>query len=117
VQDPSLVHALGVTRDIARTRDGDLWRRLEARAQGLLERVHRGDPDEHSGHEPRLDRLELDASGSDAVMAALLPLGEAPDEERAATAPERLDLLDGGEGRDDGPSLPERDPALTDDGW
>lgn len=117
MQDMSLVHALGATRDLARERDGDVWRRLEARAQGLLERTHAADPDQDAGTDPRLDRGTLDTSHTDQVMAALLAVGEAPDEERAAAAVERLDLLDGGEGRDDGPPQPEPDPALIDEGW
>lgn len=117
MQDLSLVHALGATRDLARTREGPTWRRLEARAHGLLEVVHDADPDQHSGTDPRMDRGALDVADSGAVMAALLAVGESPDEERAAAALERLDLLDGGEGRDDGPTPTERDPALTDDGW
>lgn len=117
VQDLSLVHALGVTRDLARGRDPDVWRRLEARVDGLLERVHEADPDQHSGTDPRVDRRVLDDSRADEVVAALLALGEEPDEVRAGAALERLDLLDGGAGRDDGPAPAERDPALTDEGW
>jgi hypothetical protein len=117
VQDLSLVHALGAARDLARRQDGELFQRLEARLQGLLERLHDVDPDRHSGTEPRVDRLELDEGRAAEVMAALLAVGEAPDDERAAAALERLDLLDAGAGRDDQPSPPERDPALTDEGW
>ena len=117
MQDPSLVHALGATRDLARDHDGEVWRRLESRLQALLERVHVADPDQHSGTDPRIDRTILTSERSDEVMAALLALGEAPDEARAGAALERLDLLDGGAGRDDGPEPPEPDPALVDEGW
>lgn len=117
MQDMSLVHALSATRELARGRDGDVWRRLESRTQGLLERTHTADPAQDIGTEPRVDRSDLDTERADEVMAALLAVGEAPDDERAAAAVERLDLLDGGEGRDDGPREPEPDPALTDEGW
>lgn len=122
MQDMALVHALGVTRDLARgRRDRDVWRRLEARAGGLLERVHIADPDQHSGTDVRIDRGVLDDSRGDEVMAALLALDEEADDARAAAALERLDLLDGGAGRDAGrdeePQPTERDPALTDEGW
>lgn len=117
MQDMSLAHALGATSDLARRHDGDVWRRLETRVQGLLERTHDVDPGEDMGTDPRMDREVLDAGRSDEVMAALLAVGEAPDEERAAAALERLDLLDGGAGRDDGPTQPEPDPALIDEGW
>ncbi|MEX1177829.1 MAG: hypothetical protein WEB09_05160 [Nitriliruptor sp.] len=116
----SLVHALTATRDVARDHDGEVWRRLETRLDGLLNVLHDDDPDHRVGQELRLDRQQLDAGRSDEVMAALLPLGEDPTTARAQTALERLDLLDGGEGRDDRddrPQQPERDPALTDDGW
>jgi hypothetical protein len=117
VQDLSLVHALGAARDLARSRDGDVWRRLQERLEGLLGRVHAQDPERHSGTDLRLDRGLLDDDHAAGVMAALLALSEAPDDERAAAALRRLDLLDGGEGRDDGRRPPERDPALTDEGW
>jgi hypothetical protein len=117
VQDLQLAQALASTRDVARSREGTTWRRLEARVQGLLERMHDADPDEHTGTDLRVDRQELDARRGAEVMAALLAVGEAPDETRAAAALERLDLLDDGDGRDDQPGLPERDPALTDEGW
>ena len=113
----SLVHALTSARDLARKHDGEVWRRLETRLDGLLGELLSEDPDEHVAHEPRLDREQLDASRSDEVMAVLLPLDASPDAERAGTALERLDLLDGGAGRDDGPKQPERDPALSDEGW
>jgi hypothetical protein len=117
VQDLSLAHALGAARDVARRHDGETWRRLERRVHALLERLHEAGPDQHSGHALRLSRTELDDDRADEVMAALLALGEAPDEPRAAAALERLDLLDGGDGRDDHPAPPPRDPALTDEGW
>lgn len=117
MQDMSLVHALGATRDLSRRHDGDVWRRLEDRVQGLLERIHDSDPDQHSGTDPRMDRRVLDTGRSEEVMAALLAVGEAPDEDRAAAALERLDLLDEAAGRDDGPQRPEPDPALVDEGW
>jgi hypothetical protein len=117
VQDLQLAQALASTRDVARSRDGEVWRRLETRLQALLERTHHADPDEHTGTDLRVDREELDDRRGDEVMAALLAVDQAPDEARAAAALERLDLLDGGDGRDDGPGLPERDPALTDEGW
>jgi hypothetical protein len=113
----STVHALNAARDVARQHEGEVWRRLETRLDGLLGRLHSDDPDEHVGRELRLERHELDTDRSDEVVAALLAVGEDPDDERAAAALERLDLLDGGAGRDDRPSLPERDPALTDEGW
>ncbi len=117
MEDMSLVHALGVTRDLARDREGPIWRRLEARVQGLLGRIHESDPDQHSGTDPRIDRSALAHDDDAAVMAALLALGERPDDDSAAAALDRLDLLDSGAGRDDGPAHPERDPALTDEGW
>jgi hypothetical protein len=117
VQDLSLVHALGAARDVARRHEGETWRRLERRVQALLERVNDADPDEHSGYGLRVHRGELDDGRADEVMAALLAVGEAPDEPRAVAALERLDLLDDGDGRDDRPAPPERDPALRDEGW
>lgn len=117
MQDLQLAQALTSARDLARSREGATWRRLGDRLQGLLERMHDADPDQHTGTDLRVDREELDTGRGDEVMAALLAVGEAPDEERAAAALERLDLLDGGDGRDDQPELPERDPALTDEGW
>jgi hypothetical protein len=117
VQDLQLAQALASTRDVARSREGTTWRRLEDRVQGLLERMHHADPDEHTGTDLRVDRQALDDRRGAEVMAALLAVGEAPDEARAAAALERLDLLDDGHGRDDHPELPERDPALTDEGW
>lgn len=117
MEDLSLVHALGATRDLAHDHDGEVWRQLERRAAGLLDRVHVDDPDQHSGVDIRVDRSALAVEHTDAVMAALLAVAEAPDEERAAAAVDRLDLLDDGAGRDDGPTPPEPDPALTDEGW
>jgi hypothetical protein len=117
VQRLSTVQALVGAREVARRHDGDVWRRLEARLDGLLGELHTEDPDDHVGTEPRLDRTRLDTEHDDEVVAALLALGDRPDEDRAAAALERLDGLDGGQGRDDRPAPPAPDPALTDDGW
>jgi hypothetical protein len=112
-----LVQALIGARDVARGHDGDVWRRLEVRLDGLLGELHSEDPDDHVGTEPRLDRTKLRTDRSEEVVTALLALGDRPDEARASAALERLDGLDGGAGRDERPAPPQRDPALTDDGW
>lgn len=118
MQDLRLVQALIGAREVARRHEGDVWRRLESRLDGLLGELHDRDPDDHVGtEEPRLDRTALDTGRSEDVMAALLALGDRPDDTTAEAALERLDGMDGGEGRDDRPTPPEPDPALTDEGW
>jgi hypothetical protein len=118
VQELNTVQALIGAREVTRRHDGEVWRRLETRLDGLLGELHSKDPDHHVGtEEPRLDRTQLDTGRSDEVMAALLALSDRPDEATAATALERLDALDDGAGRDDRPAPPERDPALRDEGW
>jgi hypothetical protein len=117
VQDLRLVQALIGAREVARRHSSDVWRRLETRLDGLLGDLHSEDPDDHVGTEPRLDRTELDTGRTEEVMAALLALGERPDDTTAEAALDRLDGMDGGAGRDDRPAPPERDPALTDEGW
>lgn len=118
VHELSLIQALVAARDLARQHDGDPWRALETRLDGLLGTLHTRDPDDSVGaDEPRLDREALDDRRADEVYAALLAVGEAPDEDRAEVALERLDLLDGGAGRGDRPEPPEPDPAIADEGW
>jgi hypothetical protein len=117
VQELSTVQALIGAREVARRHDGEVWRRLELRLDGLLGELHTEDPDDHVGTEPRLDRTKLRTDRNAEVVNALLALGDRPDEARASTALEQLDGLDDGAGRDDRPAPPQRDPALTDEGW